>query len=259
MLGADEIRIKSINPVGTLVPNAAFIHAKRPSSSTEGEPNDNPEDQNYILTLPNPCIPLSAFKYKLVPGADARQQYLPLMMEVESKNVGENATGVVFNYFINPRTRLGKESDEVRLDKLTFLLRYSGEVQTCQSKPASRHVKERKCVYFTLGDVTLKKGEKYKVIARLGGKAVSERPKVEVIEAAFEAAWFKDLNGLKLERRLVTREADPFGDTEEMVETTSWEPVEMRRKVVGRGDFSMGDNGETDTIEERPLSPRVGA
>jgi len=129
---------------------------------------------------------------------------------------------------------------------------YEGPKATgCQTKPSGVHVRDRRTIYWRLGDTTLNPGDEgwHKLVARLAGTEDAE-PQPGAIETRWEITNSSENMGSKLGilqlgpdfkgkgKAPAEEEDDPFADSSQPAveenggQSAHWVEVETSRKLI---------------------------
>ncbi|TKX26967.1 hypothetical protein C1H76_0721 [Elsinoe australis] len=214
---SETIRLSNFERLDKVAPNPAFL-----ANTSEGGPG------TYSLNVANlgRGKAQTAFKYQISPGG-TEAGLAPVLLQPQWK-VEEKQTSVILSYGLNSGFDLAKLGgrEEVVLRDVTLVL-HLGEgtkAGSCLSKPVGTFSKERGVIYWALGEVTLRKGQMGKVLARFQTEGEA---KVGRAEARFLLEGVGSEVGVE-----VKGEDDPFSDGE----GTVWKALEgekIKRRVVG--------------------------
>ncbi|PNS17536.1 Cytoskeletal protein syp1 [Sphaceloma murrayae] len=203
---SESIRLAGFEKMDKVAPNPAFL-----SNAAEGG--------TYALDVKGLGRGRqTAFKYQLQLGQEV---LAPLVVRPQWR-VEAGQASVILSYGLNE----GFGDAEVNLKDVTLVL-HLGEgtkASSCLSKPVGTFSKERGVIYWALGEVTLKKGEMAKVLARFQTEGEA---KVGRAEAKFMLEGRGSGVGVELRG-----EEDPFSDAE----GGSWRRLEeerVKRRLVG--------------------------
>ncbi|KAF2218368.1 Muniscin C-terminal mu homology domain-containing protein [Elsinoe ampelina] len=207
----EVIRLTHFDKLDKVAPNPAFLS------------NKSDEAGVYNLNLGQLGKgKQTAFKYQLNSAISEGGKLAPLILQPVWK-IEAGQASVILSYSANPA--FGTD-DEILLKDVTLVL-HLGEgtkSSSCLSKPVGTFSKERGVIYWTLGEVKLRKGETGKVLARFQTEGQAKVGKAEA-RWTFEGSGG---SGVELERR----EEDPFSDGEGGI----WKGLEegkVRRRLVG--------------------------
>ena len=212
---SETIRLENFDKLDKVAPNPAFI------TMLYGKPGE------YSLNLAQVARAQVAFKYQINVSSNPGQ-YAPLSLHPAWK-IEPNQSSVILTYGLNPTFDLqGSSSMTLNNVSLVLHLGESGARATsCLSKPVGTFNKERNCIYWQLGDVTLTAGQQQKLLARFitEGEAAQGR-----IEARWEAVGSEG-SGLSVTSK-GDGEEDPFRDEDAHGAVSGWRMVGQTKKMV---------------------------
>ncbi|RYP54550.1 hypothetical protein DL769_010341 [Monosporascus sp. CRB-8-3] len=171
------IRINNFSALEAIGPNRIFITNQTP---------DHPDQ--FTLDLSHLHKTNIGFSYRLHIDADSPQaeQHVPILINTAWKLQGDKL-GLLLQYRANPAFRLAVGAPELmHLRNLVLFAAYDGgKASGAQTKPAGTHLKEKRLVYWRLGDVTLlRDGDWQKIVCRVVGDQGAE-----LKPGAVEARW----------------------------------------------------------------------
>jgi len=212
----ETIRLDNFDRLEKVAPNPAFL------AQLDGRSGE------YSLNLSHVARTQVAFKYQVSLPTSSADAYAPLHVQPAWK-IEPNQTSVIVTYGLNP-TFGQRGISSLSLSNVTIVL-YLGEsgakASSCLSKPVGTFAKERQCIYWQLGDITLSAGSQQKMLARFitEGEAIKGR-----VEAKFEANGI-DGSGLTVSAK-GDAEDDPFQDEDAVAAAGIWKPVNGIKKLV---------------------------
>ncbi len=178
------IRINNFSALDVIGPNRIFIANQSP---------DHPDQFDIDPAhLQRTSI---GFSYRLHIGPDSSQAepHVPLLINTAWKPQGDKL-GLLLQYKLNPAFRYTAAAGDagVHLHNVVLFATYEGRASGVQTKPSGTHLKDKRIVYWRLGDVTLRQpgGDHdqdgwQKIVCRVVGEQGAE-PKPGAIEARWE-------------------------------------------------------------------------
>lgn len=219
-IGTAIIRLENFSALEAIAPNHSFIA------------EDSAQPGRYQIDLNQIAKTSVAFRYKLHNDSTVLAKCLPIFVKPAWKPQGDKL-GLVVEYGLSS----GFSSESIKLSNLMLLVSYQGEqAQSCQTKPAGTHIKDKRLIYWRIGDITLAPNVLYRVIARLSG-GEELQPQAGVVEARWELTEASERNTAL---SISTLEADKVGETDPFADSGSasgenWSPMQgFRRMVSGR-------------------------
>ena len=212
----ETIRLDNFERLEKVAPNPAFL------TQVDGRSGE------YSLNLSHIARTQVAFKYQVSLPTSEPGAYGPLHIQPAWK-IEPNQTSVILTYGLNPSFE-PRGISSLTLSNVTLVL-YLGEsgakASSCLSKPVGTFAKERQCIYWQLGDITISSGSSQKMLARFitEGEAVRGR-----VEAKFEATDI-DGSGLTVSAK-GDAEDDPFQDEDAVAATGTWKAVQGQKRLV---------------------------
>ncbi|KAF4548955.1 Muniscin C-terminal mu-like domain-containing protein [Elsinoe fawcettii] len=207
----EAIRLTHFDKLDKVAPNPAFLS------------NNSDEAGVYNLSLGQLGKgKQTAFKYQLNSTVSEGGKLAPIVLQPVWR-VEANQASVILSYGAN--ASFGS-ADEIVLKDVTLVLHLGDGTKSssCLSKPVGTFSKERGVIYWTLGEVKLRKGEMGKVLARFQTEGEAKIGRAEA-RWTLEGA---EGSGVVLEKR----EEDPFSDGEGGV-WKGFEAEKVRRRLVG--------------------------
>jgi F-BAR domain only protein len=218
-------------------PNRIFV-----SATDASKPDEFTIDTSH-LSKTSP-----AFTYRVHAGEDSPNslaKHVPLLIRPAWKPTGDKL-GLLLQYRLN-ETWTGPKP--VTLSNVVFVATYESAVPAAgaQTKPSGTHLKEKKLVYWRMGDVTLGGEEWGKIVCRIVG-AENAEVKPGSVEARWEYAvstggsGVENGDGISVSRWVESKgkgkeeaEADPFADDGTPATDNaagSWVGVPLVKKLV---------------------------
>ena len=172
------IRINNFSALEVIGPNRIFITNQAP---------DNPDQ--FTLDLAHLQKTAIGFSYRLHidPATSQAEPHVPLLINTTWKPQGDKL-GLLLQYKLNPAFRYARSGGVVNLHNVVIFARYEGKASGVQTKPSGTHFKDKRLVYWRLGDVALRSGDDdawQKIVCRVVGEQGAE-PKPGYIEARWE-------------------------------------------------------------------------
>ncbi|KAF2158065.1 hypothetical protein K461DRAFT_274308 [Myriangium duriaei CBS 260.36] len=220
---SETIRLSNFSALDKVAPNPAFLV----NSGNEG---------TYALNLVQlgRGKPQVAFRYQLASGGTASSSLVPVVLHPQWK-IEPAQTSVIVAYSLNPNFNLGGQ-ESVTLKDVTLMLHLGegSKATSCLSKPVGTFNKERGIIYWSLGELTLRKSDSpQRLLARFTTEGEGRQGKAE-------ARWIiEDANinvGSEAAIELKRGEDDPFSDAE----VEKWIPLESdhARKRLVAGSYA---------------------
>lgn len=172
------IRINNFSALEVIGPNRIFVTNQTP---------DHPDQ--FALDLSHLQKTGIGFSYRLHidPATTQAEPHVPLLLNTTWKPQGDKL-GLLLQYKLNPAFMYARRAGAVNLHNVVLFATYEGKASGVQTKPSGTHIKDKRLVYWRLGDVALRAddGDAWqKIVCRVVGEQGAE-PKPGLIEARWE-------------------------------------------------------------------------
>ena len=176
--GHVPIRINNFSALEVIGPNRIFVTNQTP---------EHPDQ--FALDLAHLQKTAIGFSYRLHidPATSQAEPHVPLLINTAWKPQGDKL-GLLLQYKPNPAFRYARSGSAVNLHNVVIFATYEGKASGVQTKPSGTHLKDKRLVYWRLGDVALRAGDDdawQKIVCRVVGEQGAE-PKPGHIEARWE-------------------------------------------------------------------------
>lgn len=240
----ETIRINDFPSLESIGPNRIFV-------SSTSSPDEFTLDLAHIPS--KTATPGFTYRVHAEDPTSDFATHCPLLVRPAWKPQGDKL-GLLLQYKLNPKFL--HSSKPVVLKGVTFIATYEGaRASGVQTKPPGVHLKEKRVIYWRLGDVTLQPGSDdwHKIVCRVIG-AENTEPKPGNVEARWEyistssPAEDGAHGGISISRRAESKgkgkatddsgedtEDDPFADESVAAASPkdySWHDVSLVRKIV---------------------------
>lgn len=234
-LSQESIRINNFTQLEAIGPNRIFVQ------SVPEKPDE------FTVEISHMAKTTTVFNYRVhSENATSLAQHVPLVIKTVWKPAGDKI-GLLLQYSLNPQFTV---DGPVSLRGLTLVATYEGKAAGVQSKPPGTHLKDRRLVYWRLGDVALTAGAWEKIVCRVVGADGTE-PKAGHVEAKWEYSVTEDTvvgsgisvsrleegKGKDKEKLPEVPEGDPFADentpsTPSFPPSGQWVELPSTRKLI---------------------------
>jgi len=230
----ETIRLDNFSSLEKVAPNPAFLS---PVDGRQGEYSISPSQISRTQI---------AFKYQIQTPSTNPGSHAPLTLQ-SAWRIQATQTSAILSYALNPTFDL-KGQSSITLSNVTLVLyldHSGGRALSCQSKPVGTFNKDRNCIYWNLGDVTLHpqsssgQQQQQKLLARFTTDGEAKKGRTE---AKWEIIGPAAGNALTVSVRNGAGggvgggvEDDPFSDedmTLQQVKDAMWRHVPGVRKMV---------------------------
>jgi hypothetical protein len=188
--GHEKIRINNFPALESIGPNRIFVSAAAGDAASA----DNSKPDEFTLDTSHLSKTSAAFTYRIhADESDAAEttapslaQHVPLILKPAWKPQGDKL-GLLLQYRLNPASALPRP---VQLTNVVFVATYESDrgAAGAQTKPSGTHLKEKRLVYWRVGDLALPGAgddEWSKIVCRIVGAEGGE-PRPGRVEARWE-------------------------------------------------------------------------
>ena len=221
----ETIRINNFPSLEKIGPNRIFVQ-----NTSADHPDQFTLDNSHLAKT------AIAFSYRVFADAEdaaALNKDVPLLIKPAWKLQGDKL-GLLLQYQLNPDSKF---TSPTVLQNVAFVVTYDGNASGAQTKPSGTHLREKKLVYWRLGDVTLT-NEMQRIVCRIIG-AEGNSPQPGHVEARWdyavpegEEALGSGISISKLEEsKGKAKEEDPFTD-EGSDAGEKWTVIPAQRKLI---------------------------